>query len=292
MTDEMLHRFSEENGIPFENALAAFVKERILFALYEKGFGKCLWLKNKAGISLRGYQGRTDRSLRFVYKEDERILKNDGFVPGCSYDDEFLQNLFELELKAIPELDIKQPEYRDDSIAFDVYYKEMYVPILLQVIPLREENMTPQAQELTLPILNRCFEVCTYPLEQEAAAHVAKICKELELINEMEHYLFLYKLFSENAIEGVRLQNAMGQELERNHLSFARDDFNHVLGFRDYGYMKKKWKVLLRRQKLTDPAWEEVIDLLDKVLSPIWQTAKEDMIFFGDWMPEIGRYLD
>jgi hypothetical protein len=129
-------------------------------------------------------------------------------------------------------------------------------------------------------------------MEQEAATHVAKVCKELELIGEMEHYLQLYKIFSLYSVEGVRLQNAIRQELARVKLDYERDDFNAVLGFRDYGYMKKKWKVLLRRQKIDAPQWEEVIDLLDKVLSPLWQASRNDLVFFGDWMPEIGRYLD
>lgn len=292
MTDETLHIFSETNGLPFENVLVGYVKEQILKHLYERGYARYLWLKNKSMFSLRGYAGRVDRSLKFVYKEDERILKNDGFVPGTAFDADFLVHFFEHELQTIPGLTVKEPEYTATTISFDVYYKEMYVPILLEIKGLKEENITAQAEILKLPILNVGCEALMYPMEQEAAAHVACICKELELINEMEHYLEAFKIFSENSLEGVRLQNAIRQELKRVNLDYSRDDLKIVLGFREYSYMKKKWKVLLRRQKQDNPSWEEVIDLLDRVLSPIWDAGKQDMIFFGDWMPEIGRYLD
>lgn len=292
MTETFLHDFAIENNIAFENTLVGYVKEVILLSLGEKGYGRSLWLKNKSALSRKGYARRVNRSLTFVYKEDERVLKSDGFVPGCAYDADFLMNLFETEIKSIPEFQVKNPEVSETTLSFDLYYKEMYVPFSLEILPLKEENLTPNQEVITLPICGRALEVLTYPMEQEAAHHVVKLCKELELINEMEHYLEAYKLFAENSLEGVRLQNAIALELEKAKLSYDRDDLSRVLAFRDYGYMKKKWKVLLRRQKLESPAWEDVIDLLDKVLSPIWQAGKEDVIFFGDWMPEIGRYLD
>ncbi len=292
MTDETLHIFSETNNIPFENVLVGYVKELILKNLYERGYGRYLWLKNKTMISLRGYAGRVDRSLKFAYKEDERILKEDGFVPGSAFDDDFLKLFFEHELQTIPNLVVKEPEFTATTISFAVYYKEMYVPILLEIKGLKEDSLTAQPEILELPILNVRCEALMYPMEQEAAAHVARICKELELINEMEHYLEAFKIFSENSLEGVRMQNAIRQELLRLNLDYQRDDLKIVLGFKDYSYMKKKWKVLLRRQKQEQPSWEEVMDLLARVLSPIWDAGKQDLIFFGDWMPEIGRYLD
>ncbi len=292
MTDNTIHDFAEKNGLSFENALVGYVKEVILSTLYDRGYGRYLWLKNKTALSLDGYGRRTDRSLKFVYKEDERILKSDGFLPGTAFDNEFLRNFFEYELQTVPGLKTEQPEYGEKTISFPVYYNEMYVPFNVEITPVKEENLTPQSDILELPILNKDYEMLSYPLEQEAAAHVARFCKELELINEMEHYLEAYRIFSENSVEGVRLQSAIRQELEFLNLSFERDDLARVKDFRDYAYMKKKWKVLLRRQRLESPAWEDVIDLLDKVLTPIWNAGKADFIFFGDWMPEIERYLD
>ena len=292
MIDETLHSFSKEHQLSFENVLVEYVKETILITLLERGYGNYLWLKNKGAFSLQGIQGRVDRSLKLVYKEDERVLKSDGFVPGTAFDEDFLKDFFEYELQTIPELKIRNPEYTKNSITFDAYYKEMYVPFLLEINELREQNLTAQSAMIEFPISNGRYEVLTYPIEQEVASHVADICRDLELINEMEHYLEVFKLCSENSLEGVRLQNAIRQELGLRNLDYARDDLKHVLEFRDYTYMKKKWKVMLRRQKLANISWEDVIDLFDKVLSPIWSAGKQDLVFFGDWMPEIARYLD
>lgn len=292
MMDEVLHNYAEANGLLFENVLVGFVKEHMLKALYEEGFTNFLWLKNPSAISVSGYKQRVWRQLSFVYKEDERVLKNDGFVPGCAFDEAFLPNLYKKVFMEIPEFRMQEPTFETNGMLLHIYYKEMYVPIFVEVEKLKEESITAQTNRLTLPILGNTFALLVYPMEQEAATHVAKVCKELELIGEMEHYLQLYKIFSLYSVDGVRLQNAIRQELERVKLDYERDDFNAVLGFRDYGYMKKKWKVLLRRQKIDAPQWEEVIDLLDKVLSPLWQASRNDLVFFGDWMPEIGRYLD
>ena len=90
MIEDTLHRFSKENHLSFENVLAGYVKETILETLLDRGYGNSLWLKNKGSISLHSYKGRAERCLKFVYKEDERVLKSDGFVPGTAFDDEFL----------------------------------------------------------------------------------------------------------------------------------------------------------------------------------------------------------
>ena len=55
--------------------------------------------------------------------------------------------------------------------------------------------------------------------------------------------------------------------------------------------MKKKWKVFLRSIKEKEPQWEMVIERFLCFFEPIWQAVIEDFVFFGDWMPELNRFL-
>ncbi|MCR4675101.1 MAG: hypothetical protein K5675_08825 [Lachnospiraceae bacterium] len=291
MIKSKLHEIAEEKNIPFENILTGYVKEEILSYLYKNGFHSCFCLKNPNGISFEGYKGRALRQLKFIYREDERILKSDGFVPGCPFSEDFMEVFYEEILLKLPNFTIQNKEVKDTTIYFDIYCENMYVPFFIE-IEKEKEGFTPNQQKIFLPVLEETYEVVTYPVEQEAALHLGEILKDLELLNEMEHYLSLYSIFSRETLEGVRFQNALAEVLKKKHISISSGVFDMVLGYKNYSYMKKKWKVLLRRQKIKEPSWEEVIELLEAAVTPIWNTTKEDLIFFGDWMPEIGRYLD
>ena len=61
---------------------------------------------------------------------------------------------------------------------------------------------------------------------------------------------------------------------------------------KEISYMEKKWKSLLRKEKKKEPTWQEVHGLICRFLEPIWEKLMEDQIFFGDWMPQLGRFLD
>lgn len=292
MIEQLLHKFARENLIAFENALASYVKESLINQICTKGFSSCLCLRNPGDFSEKSYRGRVRRELRFYYLEDERILKSDGFVPGCPFGQNYLADFVKEVLQPEEEIFIKNEEIVDNTIFFDVYCENMYVPFSLEIVPKKQEGYSMNQKILSLPIRNESFEVLTYPVEQEAAGHLGKILKELELINEMEHYLALFDIFSNEALEGVRLQTALDEVLKEQKISLSENRLQTVLGYREYSYMKKKWKVLLRRQNRTSPAWEEVIELLKKVVEPVWKASEEEIIFFGDWMPEIGRFLD
>ena len=65
-----------------------------------------------------------------------------------------------------------------------------------------------------------------------------------------------------------------------------------ILSYREYPYMKKRWEKHLRKQKKTTPQWEEIMDILEVFLTDIWNSICRDEVFFGDWMPDLGRFLD
>ncbi len=65
-----------------------------------------------------------------------------------------------------------------------------------------------------------------------------------------------------------------------------------IKNYRSYSYMKKKWRRYLKSEKKSSPDWEEIVDKVVLFLSPIWDMMCKDLIFIGDWMPEVGRFLD
>ena len=289
---EGLREIAREYQVPFERVLLEYIREEVLSVLFERGFGDCLWLRRPRTIGTNSFTGFEDRRLSFLYRESERILPRDGFVPGCAYGEDFLNQLVSHVLFNMKNIRIRSFKVQGHILDLDLEWERMYVPMELEILPHHREGITPTQSKVELPILHKSYMACSYPTEYEVADHMGEILSHLELLGEMEHYLYTYEIFTKEAVEGTRLQSAVTSVLEKKGIRFTDENMQIVLHYRDYSYMKKKWKILLRRQHLLSPDWEKVIDKLSQALLPVWETSKRGEIFFGDWMPEIGRYLD
>ena len=48
----------------------------------------------------------------------------------------------------------------------------------------------------------------------------------------------------------------------------------------------------IREDESDCPEWSQVIELLVRFFTPIFDMVLRNELFIGDWMPQIGRYLD
>lgn len=68
-------------------------------------------------------------------------------------------------------------------------------------------------------------------------------------------------------------------------------DFFHT---RDYPYMKKRWEKFCRHSAIAGTEtlkWEEEMECFHHFLGDMWEAVCRDEVFFGDWMPELARFL-
>ena len=64
-----------------------------------------------------------------------------------------------------------------------------------------------------------------------------------------------------------------------------------VAGYRDYAYMRKRWDQYAKRHGAVSTSWENVLERILALVTPLWTCLCRDEIFFDDWMPELGRYM-
>ncbi len=276
-----------------DNILKAYIMEELILTIRRMGFLDNMWLVGRQELADTGHVGRDELKLFFLYREDERVLPADGFVGGCRFDSDFTgEFLSQLVRQSIPQLRYEALSVDTHSISLGIYYESMYVPATLYISPERRGNITPDRMNMELPVHEETLSVLCYPIEQEAALHFFIILKDLELINEMEHYYYFYKIFTTNTIDGVRLQNALLPLLEENNISMDDTRWQLFLSYRSYSYMKNKWRNWIKRQKELNIEWENVFDIVEKGVSPVREAILSGSVFFGDWMPNLGRYLE
>ncbi len=288
-----LTKYSEEHKLPFAQVFGWYMMGLFLSMLRKNGFLEQMWLVTPGSLDPAQDRHVLEEGLGFYYAEDERITKNDGFVPGCQMKSDFRERLLmKLQMDASKEklpLEIKSIGAKE---RVEIHYDGMYFPLKIR-IDRAQEGVFPKDEDFEFfdPKIQK-IPVHRYPSEEEAADHVNVIMEKLELLNEMEEYLQLYDLISTTPMSGRDVTEAIGKRLRNSGRSAKKSTYQLWAGYSNSPFLKKKWKVLLRRHQIKSPTWEEVHQQLSLFIEPVWETLEKEEIFFGDWMPGLGRYLD
>lgn len=275
-----------------ENILKEYIMEELILTIRSIGFLDYMWIVGREELISTGHLGRDELKLFFLYKESENVLPEEGFVPGCGFSSDFTASFLQELVRNAPQHVRFEPlSVERHNISLEVYYDSMYVPVTIYISPERRENIVPARMNMELPVHEETVSILCYPIEQEAALHFFIILKELELINEMEHYYYFYKIFKTYTIDGVRFQNALATLLDENKIPIDDRRWQLLMSYGSYSYMKNKWRNWIKRQDNLSLDWSEVHNIVEIAVSPIREAILENRHFFGDWMPDLMRYL-
>ena len=274
---------SEELNIPFKNLLSASVCEIIIELLANGKYCNELYLCNSAEFNIDVYR---NLSINNIYYEYVRDLDDKMAI---LYMKDVLK---EIMSKAALEGMTVKASVQDNGIAINITVDDMYVPV---VIHLKKHGITQEPEKITINLIaygNRKVEVLINPKEEELAKHLFEIIEKLELINNMDHYLDSYDILTTYPVNGRKVKDRLTELLSEKEIVIDDTRIDMLKGYTDYTYMKKKWKVELRQKKKSEPLWSDVNQCLINFIDPIWQAMEKNIVFLGDWMPQLKRFLD
>lgn len=289
---------SEELGIPFSNLLAGYVLEELMYLIEDSPFSLFLWLKNSSVLGIEQYRKKNMLTLEFAYVTDRLAMKKEGVVPGqkLSLKMGYVMLAYILKVEKVPEISwMGRASMKGDTVELEVTgeFEEMTVPIHIRVAELTEEGVAPIRRDFPLFMQNnRKIPYLEYPMEIVLTEKLFEIIKNMELIPEMYAYDVIYQILSTEAVDGRHIRAMLSENLKREQLVPEEERIQTILSYKNYTYMRKRWEKYLRHRKRKEPSWEEVMGLLDGFLPRIWKSLCEDEVFFGDWMPGLGRFLD
>lgn len=298
-----LKKYSQEQKIPFAQILGWYVTGLVLYYIERTGFAQNFLIKTPESLDPHQDVHILEEGISCYYIEDQNADKTEGFVPGCAYTRDFAAKLL---------LQIQKEAVKDDCPLIikigtgnrvEFTYDGMYVPLEVTIEPIPEFARKKQNDEDEEPGDNstegkayeffdpeiQSINVRICPEEYKAADYISEILGKLELINDMDVYLYLYRLLSTTKFAARDVCDAIEEE-KKTQLTWQ--SFEIFKSYQKNTYMKKKWKVLLRRHRKKEPAWEDVMETLIRFIEPLWAALTKDELFFGDWMPELGRYLE
>ena len=274
---------AEKLNIPFKNLLAAAVAEIIIELLANGKYCNELYLCNYNEFSTTVYK---DLCITNIYYEYVRDLDDKMAI---LYMRDILK---EIMSKAATEGFAVEGSVNYSGISLKVTVDEMYIPLHLY---FKRHLANNDPEKITIHLVayeNRAVDVLTNPKEEELSKHLFEIIEKLELINDMDHYYIAYDILTSNPINGRKVKDRLQELLIKKGIEIDNTRIDMLSGYGDYTYMKKKWKVELRQKKKSEPTWSDVNKCLINFLRPIWEAMEKNMVFLGDWMPQLKRFLD
>lgn len=274
---------SEQLNIPFKNLLSAAVCEIVIELLANGKYCNELYLCNSAEFKSGVYK---DLCISNIYYEYVRDLDDKMAI---LYMRDILK---EIMAKGALEGMAVNGSVGETGISLKITVDDMYIPINLY---FKKHGASHEPEKISLELIaygNRKVDVLINPKEEELSKHLLEIIDKLELINNMDHYYDAYEILTSNPVNGRKVKDRLSELVKEKGIVIDDSRLNMLKSYSDYTYMKRKWKVELRQKKKSEPQWSDVNNCLMNFLSPIWDAMEKNMVFLGDWMPQLKRFLD
>ena len=129
----------------------------------------------------------------------------------------------------------------------------------------------------------------TKTAQAEAADIIAKANEQgKQMVTESQNQAS--EILSTESISGRYVMEEFEKFSESNPKLISQKRLAQLKGYREYGYMRKRWTAACKKVRKEKP-WEDALDIIVAFLEPVWNALCNNEIFFDDWMPELGRYL-
>ncbi len=277
--------------IPLVNLLAGSLLELCVRRIAQSPYGEAMWLENGDVLGAQQYKKGYQLTLFYSYIEDGH--RNDPSKPSGKLTDDTKRDLLNV-LCPSPETEdiVWSSKIRENELLLTASLGEMAVPLVVKINSRAEGDYYPQHRELRLLMENNMtIEYLHFPYEWTLAHHFVSLMEKMELLPETEYYIEMYDIVCRESVDGRRVREYLTAQLEGRTIAREESRLETIRSYVNLRYMKAKWKVLLRQKKRQSPTLEEAIDAIVAFYGPLWQSICNDEVFFGDWMPQLRRYL-
>ncbi|MEE3379542.1 MAG: hypothetical protein VZR29_04585 [Lachnospiraceae bacterium] len=293
----LLHQLEEvakKDNIPFRTILESYLTEAVICRIDETSIGDSMFLMNDSVLGNEILPPQ--KKLIYTEAENSRIRPKDGFVAGQSLSQTFLEDLWKCiadELLAIG-FHLEQGEdwisYSEDCgmLNLKISLLDIRTSFSIEIRRGKKEDLYPVRRSKKKFLCEEEYSYNHYPIEEEAALHMAEILNKLELLQDMEEYYSLYRILKEEPLEGRRVQDLFQNAWKDTFREETKDFF---ISYGDYPFMRKKWNRVMKKYPRAED-WKTTHALIAAFILPIWDSTAQDQIFLDSWMPALGRYLE
>lgn len=266
----LVREISEKNNLPFADVMWKYLGEDLLYKISEAGVNDYIWL---------GEKKLTDKKLKLIYIENKKSMEEISDLilrehSDVDWDGRLEENgqgySWKLSAK-YEDMEVDYPVHITRTLA-----KDITVPVSMELRP-----MNPKHKKISYMV---------FPSDWILVQSLFDIVSKLELIHDMNAYIKASEILSTKSISGRYVMEEFEKFSESNPKLISQKRLAQLKGYREYGYMRKRWTAACKKVRKEKP-WEDALDIIVAFLEPVWNALCNNEIFFDDWMPELGRYL-
>ena len=289
---QMILEASRAWHMPFAQVLGGAVLEEIIRRISVSCLHEELWLKNGSIIGKEQYAKHLHLTLEYAC-----IVSKQGDPTGLTklskLASDFCKQILELDDAYGVCVHLKNQSLQKFLLLeLQAELEGMQVPVAFKCYLYQDDKISPRKEEFScmmFPEVTVFYN--SYPVETLLVEKYIEIITKLELLPNIGVYYDIYTLLNQKSVDGRKVREFIQDQCVYTELFNGDKRLEIIAGYQDYTYMKKKWKVFLRSINQREPSWENVIERFLQFFGPICQAVTEDHIFFGDWMPELNRFL-
>ncbi len=292
MTAGDIGKYVRASGRKTEEVLRTVVNEEVMARLATSKFGPVLWL-----TSYVAKDGNYGKRLSYFYRRDSKVLRADGFAPGQDLNAPGFALSFLSYIKVLmaPDFIVEEKSLALHkgrlTAELSVSIEAMHTPLILTFVE-NAEDIFPEKTEFTPRFGGKTVELFTYPFENICADDYGDILARLEFMNDLSPFEEIYSIITANACDGTGFLVRLRASCEQRNVPFTASRLEKFRELAENKALIKKWDKRQKKASGTPVAWPDLIGTLYAFLSPVWEAILEEKVFFGDWMPELSRYLD
>lgn len=153
------------------------------------------------------------------------------------------------------------------------------------IVPRQEKRKIPtQLDGFEAPV------VSTYSVETTVAEKLDAILSLMEYSSRMKDYYDILYLSRKFDFDGQTLRDALFQTFANRSRDFTIDQFDRILALGDDAAMKKKWSAFLKKIRVAESPFADVIKAIGNFLYEVADAAIGDRRFVKSWSAAEGRW--
>lgn len=266
-----LRNKAKASGISYQQCLQLFAQEEFLRRLSKSGYEDHLILKGGLFIyTLTNFKSRATIDVDFLLRassnsmEDVKDLINEIISTPTGND------YIHMTAKSFEEIS-PQRKYHGISAQIIAQIKNVRVPFNVDlgvgdiIVPCAEERViNTQLPDFEPPVIK------TYSLESTIAEKFDAILQRFELTGRMKDFYDIYYLARTFDFDGIKLQTAIFETLQRRGTPYNRDSFKRIVLLAEDEDMQKRWKYFLKNIRDDTLDFFVVINEIQTFLEPVF----------------------
>lgn len=271
-------------GISYQQCLQLFMQEEFLRRLSKSEYDDNLVLKGGLFIyTLTNFESRATIDVDFLLRGFSNSMEDVKSLIGKIIDTPTGNDFIYMTAMGFEEIS-PQRKYHGISTQIIGQIKNVRVPFNVDIGV--GDIIVPKAEVRTINTQLPDFEkpvIKTYSLESTIAEKFDAILQRFELTGRMKDFYDIYYLARRFDLEGVKLQAAIFETLQKRGTTYERDSFKRIVALAEDEDMQKKWRFFLKNIKDDTLGFSKVIYEIQKFLEPVFDAIVSEEEWGKKW---------